>query len=276
MPASKVYESHEHPDPNFPIIFHLDAVSPNPDVPFELHWHESVELLFGVEGEGTVISNAERLPLRKGELCIVNSDHLHSIYSESICRYYCLIPDGSLCPGWSSYRENLMFRSHLSDETVRRQFEEIIREMSERQPHYKTVVKAQVTILLAGLCRNFTVEPGELSSGRQDNRIDLVKAAIRYLQEHYCEEISIEDICRHIGFSKYYFCHTFKEITGRTVINYLNFLRCQNARSLLAGGKYNISESAALSGFRNMSYFARTYKKQLGALPSQQEDSLTE
>ncbi|MCI5649345.1 MAG: AraC family transcriptional regulator [Fusicatenibacter sp.] len=272
MSAFRAYEPHKHPDPQFPIIFHFDTVTCNPEIPFEFQWHEDVELLFGVEGEGTVISNTERLPLRKGELCIVNSNHIHRIYSDGICRYYCLIPDGSLCPGWDAYGEKLLFQSHLSDEKIQKQFESIIREMEEGRPYYKSVVKSQVTILLAELCRNYMISPAEVSMGRRDNRIDLVKSAIRYLQNHYSEEISIEDICSHIGFSKYYFCHTFKEITGSTVIHYLNFIRCQNARSLLATGKYNVSECAELSGFHNMSYFTRIYKKQLGILPSRQKE----
>ena len=275
MPTPRTYEAHMHPDPKFPIIFHFDTVYANPDVAFELHWHENLELLFGVEGEGTVISNAERLTIRPGELCIINSDHLHSVCSDEICRYYCLIPDTSLCPGWDAYGEKPVFQSHLRDEKIQHQLKEIIQEMEEQKLHYKSVVKAQVTILLTELLRNHRINTDELSIGRRDNRIDMVKAAVHFLQKHYAEEISIEDICSHIGFSKYYFCHTFKEITGSTVINYLNFLRCQNARALLSSGKYSISESAALSGFHNMSYFTRMYKKQLGILPSRQKDFLS-
>lgn len=272
MGTYKAYEPHQHPDPQFPIIFHFDTVSVNPEIPFEFQWHEDIELLFGVEGEGIVISNTERLPLRKGELCIVNSNYLHRIYTDGICRYYCLIPDNSLCPGWEAFQEKLVFQSHLSDEKIRRQFEGIVQEMENCGPYYKTVVKAQVTILLAELCRNYALSTTEFSPGRRDNRIELVKSAIRYLHEHYSEEISIEDICSYVGFSKYYFCHTFKEITGSTVIQYLNFIRCQNAHSLLATGKYNVAECAEFSGFHNMSYFTRIYKRQLGILPSRQKE----
>ena len=53
--------------------------------------------------------------------------------------------------------------------------------------------------------------------------------------------------------------------------NYLNYTRCSYARKLLASGRYNVSESAEHSGFSNLSYFAKTYKKYMGELPSQVE-----
>lgn len=262
------YETHGYSDPNFPLLFHLDTISSANNRLVGLHWHENVELLFCIEGESTVISNARHIKMHPGDLAVVNSDHLHSVFTDSMCRYYCLIPNKSLCPGWNSYLDTPRFQGLVQDGRIQELFQKIIDEMTNERPHFKSAVKAYVALLFTELIRCFSKSPEESVSGRHDNRIDMVKSAIRYLKQHYCEEISVEDICRHVGFSKYYFCHTFKELTGRTVINYLNFLRCQNVRSLLASGSYNIRESAELSGFHSMSYFSRTYKSQMGELPS--------
>ena len=82
----------------------------------------------------------------------------------------------------------------------------------------------------------------------------------------------MDSVCRETGFSKSYICHTFKEVTGQTVLDYVNFLRCNHARSLLASGKYNVGESALQSGFSNLSYFSRTYRRIMGELPSVRRD----
>ena len=71
-----------------------------------------------------------------------------------------------------------------------------------------------------------------------------------------------------MGFSKHYICHSFKEITGYTIIEYLNILRCNNAKNLLLTGQYSISQCAEKSGFHNLSYFTRTYQKYMQELPS--------
>ena len=91
---------------------------------------------------------------------------------------------------------------------------------------------------------------------------------VYYEAHHHPEPFSMDSVCRETGFSKSYICHTFKEVTGQTVLDYVNFLRCNHARSLLASGKYNVGESALQSGFSNLSYFSRTYRRIMGELPS--------
>ena len=140
--------------------------------------------------------------------------------------------------------------------------------MLTRRPYYREAVRAAILSLYVHLYRHYAVESGYSAGKRQNNRVQMVKAAIAFIRRHYTEDLSVDKVCSSVGFSKYYLCHAFKEITGRTIIGYINFLRCQNVRGLLAGGQYNISESAAQSGFHNMSYFTRIYKREFGELPS--------
>ncbi len=89
------------------------------------------------------------------------------------------------------------------------------------------------------------------------------------MKKHYAEPITITNLAATLGFTKYYFCHVFNEITGSTVINHLNYIRCKNARKLILSGRCNITEAAGQCGFTNMSYFARIYKNVIGQLPSE-------
>lgn len=264
------YESHHHPDPGFPIIFHLDTLRDRGQCVESLHWHDNVELLFCIEGAAVVVSNTDRIPMTPGDLAVVNSDHLHTVYSDCFCQYYCLIADKSLFAPLNLPFGDLLLQSKVTDGDVQSRFQRIIREMNGKLPYYKTTVIAEVLALASGLCRCFAAEECSPDGSRRDNRVEMVKSAVSYIRHHCCEELTIDEICRHVGFSKFYFCRTFKEITGSTVISYINYLRCQNARSLLSTGQYNISESAERSGFNNMSYFTRTYKALMGVLPSAQ------
>ena len=63
-----------------------------------------------------------------------------------------------------------------------------------------------------------------------------VERVRQYIQEHFCEEISLESIAAACGMSKYYLCHVFKENMGVSVFNYLIWLRMEEARRLLHSG----------------------------------------
>ena len=98
--------------------------------------------------------------------------------------------------------------------------------------------------------------------------MEVVKAVISYIRRHFAEAITVEDICASVAFSRSYVCHAFKEVTGKTLVEYVHYVRCNNARSLLASGQYNLTQCAQRSGFGSLSYFSRVYKKVMGAAPS--------
>ena len=164
----------------------------------------------------------------------------------------------------------VQFCLRVSDAMAREYFDRIVDEMLTRSAYYKPAVRADLGGILVHLCRHW-VERKEFDGERKDKRLDMGKAAISYIQLHLSEELSVEQISAAAGFSKYYFCRGFKEITGRTVVDHINSTRCCYARRLLLSGKCNVSESAELSGFSNLSYFAKTYKKYMGELPSKVE-----
>lgn len=268
-----IFEAHRDMDPCFPIIFHLDTLHGPAQSGEALHWHEDVELLYCIHGEGTVLSNASRIPMREGDLAVVNANHLHMVLSDGFCQYYCLIVGKALTRGMDLPLGEFPLQERITDPDVQLRFSSIIREMDACAPYYKPAVLAEVAALSAHLCRSYAAGEDLLQGSHRDNRVEMVKSAVAYVRANCTQELSVDEICRHAGFSKYYFCRTFKEITGFTVVGYVNFLRCQNARALLSSGEYNVGESAELSGFHNMSYFTRTYKSLMGALPSEQREA---
>ena len=101
----------------------------------------------------------------------------------------------------------------------------------------------------------------------------MIRRTLVYLQEHYKEKLTVEEIAEALHFSKSYLSHSFKEITRYSLISYINLLRCQNARVMLLAGS-SVSEAAAECGFSEISYFTRVFKKTMGILPSAVEDEV--
>lgn len=267
--AHTFYEKHVHRDPSFPVIFHLDSIRRGPPQNI-LHWHESVELLYFIEGRCLVSSNSRRLEAKPGEIAVINSNHLHSFQALSgICRYYCLIPGKEMCDEAGIHVDELSFSPIVSSDSAAACFQNIIREFSSRSPYYRPAVRAQLLSLFVLLARNFSSPAGPDVSQAEGKKLAMVKAAVRYIGENFRKSLTVEDISRAVGFSKYYFCRCFKEVAGQTVVDYVNFLRCHNANILLSSGESNVTEAAELSGFHNLSYFTKTYKKYMGSLPSE-------
>lgn len=263
-----IYENHSYLDPSFPIIFHTDIRSSN-TANFYMHYHENIELLCITDGTGIVTCGLTQLQVSPGDAVIVNSDVLHSITATSYSlHYHCLIMDKSFCENFDLHTSNLIFMNLVRDNIVEEIFNNIYNEMIHKRDYYKTLVKSYSIELLVYLYRNFLQRKNTSVDDILNNKIILTKKAIDYIRNNFLSDISIDDICNDIGFSKYYFCRVFKEITCKTVVDYINFLRCDYARKLLVSGKYNVSEIAEKSGFRNLSYFSKTYKRYMGNLPS--------
>lgn len=90
-----------------------------------------------------------------------------------------------------------------------------------------------------------------------------------YLHDHLKDNISLLQMSKDIGISKYYLHRLFTEIHGDTPINYLTTIRLEKAKHKLQYSKEGITEIAMDCGFSNSSYFSKTFKKHLGLSPTQ-------
>ena len=117
------------------------------------------------------------------------------------------------------------------------------------------------------LQRNHPGEEAEdtCTDGRKQ---EVTKAVIAYIRRHFAEPVTVDGLCAAVCFSRSYVCHAFKEVTGKTVIEYLRMVRCNSARALLADGRYSVTECARQSGFQTPSYFSRVYRQEMGVPPS--------
>lgn len=95
-----------------------------------------------------------------------------------------------------------------------------------------------------------------------------IRIAKKYISENYCKQISLASISNVVNLNPVYFSYIFKKNTGVTFIDYTNQYRIKVAKELLKNIKYNISEIASLSGFKNARYFSKTFQKIVGVTPS--------
>lgn len=81
------------------------------------------------------------------------------------------------------------------------------------------------------------------------------------------EELSIGMLAERCGISEDYFRKLFKNVYGTSPRKYINELKLSHARELIRSGLYSVRESAEFSGFSDISYFSREFKKAFGSSP---------
>ena len=89
-----------------------------------------------------------------------------------------------------------------------------------------------------------------------------------FIDEHYIDGLSLDDVANATGISRYYVSHLFKELMNTTFVGYVNDLRLNRAAMLLLTTDSPIIEIAALSGFNNLSNFNRAFKLHFCKTPS--------
>ena len=267
MADNTLFEHQRFEQPNFPITLHPWTLPQNYYV--LPHWHESLELLLFTSGPCTVEIDGVMTDAPAGTLIIIDALRIHRINAIQSSEYYCLTIDKNYCKKFDYPIGKISLRNKTGDKCALAHYEAIIREMEAGKPYYKSMVQAEVLALVGLLCRESSV-PGAGADFEQSRRqLEMVRKSLIFLSQHYPEPLTIDKICQEIGFSKCYLCHEFKSATGKTSVDYLNFLRCENARYLLWTGEHNVRECAERCGFNSDSYFSKTYKRWMGELPSE-------
>lgn len=105
--------------------------------------------------------------------------------------------------------------------------------------------------------------------------LSIVEKVEKYIHEHYWENISREEIASSVFLAPEYLAKLYKKKAGRTVKDYLNQYRIQQAKKLLKNSGQNISDVAGMVGFDNFSYFSTIFKKYEGMSPGEYRKSLS-
>lgn len=91
-----------------------------------------------------------------------------------------------------------------------------------------------------------------------------IRSAIRYIQNHIAEDISLGEIAACVGLSDNYFSNLFKQEMGENLTAFVNRIRIEKAKQLLDTSNLKVYEIAEKVGFRNTTYFSTTFKKLVG------------
>lgn len=134
----------------------------------------------------------------------------------------------------------------------------------------KQILQAKIELFLLELLEQCP----EAQDAAPVSRSQLVARTNEELRRHLCDSVSIEDICQRLNLSKSYLSSLYKRKTGKSIIAHFNEMKIEEARRLIASGRYNFTEIAERLGFSSIHYFSRMFKSVAGMTPSEYEKSL--
>ena len=86
----------------------------------------------------------------------------------------------------------------------------------------------------------------------------------KFAKENYKKNITLEDAAKHVLMSYHYASKLFKKETGRSFVDYVNYIRIEKAKELCRDIRYRDYEIAFMVGIENIYYFSRLFKKYTG------------
>jgi AraC-like DNA-binding protein len=271
----------EMPDPAFPVwVIEFEFGKAGPI--FDSHWHDHLEFLIFERGRALIQCDKNRIEAGPGSIVVINSRDIHS--GEGLSndvKYTCIIIDISLLN--SSFQDKcqtkyvtplvqnqLLFKNIVQDdEKVFSCLNGILKEYYCNDQGRELYIKAFVFQLLGFLIRNHLDRI--LTPREYDCRIknfERFKSIFDYIEENYTEKIEVQELAAIVNLSQFHLCRLFKEVTGKSLVDYLNSFRINKAEQLLKSTGLNITEVALSSGFNDVNYFSRLFKKYKKLSPS--------
>lgn len=261
------------------------------------HWHPEIEIMIINQGEAILTTDDKKIHLKAGQGILINQNVMHSLQSadaKTDCSLYSAIFHPSFLFGYgntvlsSKYMTPVLsspvFRTMLLDETDP-DFEKLMDTINSviavnmtKKYGYELITKSYLCQFWVQLLEQ--VIPHNLNTSKQ-NGLALtearVKEIIMYIETHYAEHISLEDLANSVHISKSECCRCFKRALQFTPIEYLMKYRILKAANMIQSNdpaSHSISDLAFSVGFNNVSYFNKVFKQYIKCTPREYKKGL--
>lgn len=248
-----------------------------------LHFHNLFELGYCHFGSGKLLLADRALDFEDAMLSLVPANVPHSVVSEAEASWEFLFfdpeeliremyPDN---PKKQTERLNLISQNALllqidAYPDISATAWRILEEERARLPHYQDLVRNQLKVLLLELLR---IREGhredEQIVEQTDPSINQILPALRFIEEHYAQDIRASDLAEQCGLSEPHFRRIFAESIDMSPMEYLNLTRVRKACRLISRKNCSMVHVAAECGFPSVSTFTRNFKRFLGVTPYQ-------
>jgi two-component system response regulator YesN len=143
--------------------------------------------------------------------------------------------------------------------------------INEYKIHYMTQIGHMKTFVdLSFPLKKLVVNMIEAVTNRPKNsKEELIKHCKAYIKKHYKEEINLSNLSDYFHVSPTYLSKLFKKVEGINIVNYINEIRMEQAKTLLVHSVLTIEEISDQIGYKTQNYFSFIFKKIVGYTPTE-------
>lgn len=247
------------------------------------HYHDYIEILYGLGGVVNVWMNSEDFHLLHGDLMIINSGTEHIVTSPGPYSYIVIkfTPEILSCERavfdeikyfLPLYRrdfhgKHFLKRDDISDSYIKNIVSKIYEEWVNEDFGYEIAVRGGIVQLFSQIIRLWkNTESNDFISVSNETTKIIISAA-EYCKENYTN-LTTSEIANYCNMSYSYFSRTFKKIMNMSFTQYLNDVKLTAATHLLLTTDKNSTEIAFETGFSSTSHFIHNFKIKTGLTPT--------
>ncbi len=276
-------EMKSHGSVDFPIACYADEPT---EAAIPWHWHEEMEYAFVTEGEPVFLLENTRIQLHPGEGIFINTGALHAVENlkspasglHSAVFHYRLAGGSTDSRFWQQFVQPLLHSSALRyilltpnvpwQNQILKDFRQCWESISSDMENYENSVRFWLTDALWLITKHC---PGISHTLSEQEQLDAsrIRTMLEYIEAHYAEDLSVEQIAGSISVSGSVCLRCFNQMLGITPIQYVRQLRLGKAAQLLRNSSKTAKEIALECGFNDISYFTRTFRQKMGCTPKE-------
>lgn len=252
---------------------------------YRYHWHsDQYELNVLLHGSQEFCVERSNILLQEDDVILVPPGNGHASFAQNpnTCALVLHFSASAFRPFVKKGTRYLFPECVSTEETrndpafrqIRFLVSEIFAAAYRQSPYSQLRAKANLELLLATLCESFHPQSVQIN---QEDAIhqETFSKMIRYVEEHYSEKLSLDDLATFSQYNRTYVSTLFKNTVGVNFYAYLTRVRFQHALLELVGTKKTLTEIALDNGFSDLKSFNKMFRETIGRTPSEYRSLLS-
>jgi AraC-like DNA-binding protein len=269
------FETVEYENKRFVMLYDNNEIENYPT-----HWHNAVEIIMPIVGSFNVRTGADEYHLRERDILIIPPGELHTLPPQEgrriifQCNNTVLANVPALDAVMPVFRAPMLIQPEQERNLymlAKKQILDIYSEYYENSDISDIRIYINLISLLVAV-REYQLDLEQKSyEGSADTLrkySETIKHVLKYIDQNYMNEITLEKLAAIAGYSKYHFSRIFNQYQSMSYIQYINLRRTRAAEMLLLDPSIPITEVAMRAGFSSLSTFNRIFKEIKHCTPS--------
>lgn len=265
--------------PDLPLGVSYFAASYVDEKPQPLHRSRVLYILWMQSGQVHFYTAAGMEVLKPGDICVVPPTLLRAVHTVCLdTRYIIFSMQPELFSLPSSHFFSREFFQPMLRGTLRMPlrlspgmpgYDQVLsplRRLDIRREGTKTYSMELLTIAME-LCNALYPLCDNTAQAETDDQ-SVSARCVHYINQYYRQQITLQELANHVHLHPNYLCQLFREQTGKTVFEQINWVRVHAAVQLLKSTRLPVNQIAARCGYQNTNYFSRVFKQFTGRCPT--------